>query len=110
MNALFIHDGHSVDYTPALDVPGGTVVVVGSLVGVTKRPLPSGMLGALAVTGIYDVAKATGVAILAGTRLYWDSVNQRATPDDGGGANPYAGISVADAAAPDTTVRIRLNH
>ena len=37
--AQFIHDGEVIDYTPTADVAAGNVVVLGDLVGVTKRDI-----------------------------------------------------------------------
>jgi CHAT domain-containing protein len=55
--AVFIHEGCSIDYTPAADVAAGDVVVQGDLVGVTKQPIPANQLGALVVEGVFDFAK-----------------------------------------------------
>ncbi|GIW55554.1 MAG: hypothetical protein KatS3mg082_1958 [Nitrospiraceae bacterium] len=72
--AVFVHEGASIDYTPAADVAAGDVVVQGDLVGVAKLDIKAGKLGALAVEGVFDFAKATGVgtAIAAGAIVYWD--------------------------------------
>ena len=61
--ATFIHDGRSIDYTPGADVSAGDVVVQNDLVGIAKLDIASGVLGALAVTGVFDLPKtvaATG--------------------------------------------------
>jgi predicted RecA/RadA family phage recombinase len=63
--AVFVHDGCSIDYTPAADVAAGDVVVQGNLVGVARQPIKANQPGALAVEGVFDFAKATG----AGTAL-----------------------------------------
>ena len=52
--ARFVQEGLSIDHTPALDVVGGDVVVVGSLVGIAKREIGATVLGAIALTGVYD--------------------------------------------------------
>ena len=59
--AQFVHDGKSIDYTPSADVTAGDVVVQEDLVGVAKFDIASGVLGALAVEGVFDFPKATGV-------------------------------------------------
>ncbi len=58
--AQFIHDGDAIDHVPASDVAAGDVVVRGDLVAIAKLDIPAGTLGALAVTGVFDVAKASG--------------------------------------------------
>ena len=108
--ATFVHEGSTVDYTPAADVAAGEVVVQGDLVGVAKQPIAAGRLGALAVQGVFDFPKATGAgtAITAGTQLYWDAANQQATATATG--NKLIGKAVADAVDDDTKVRTRLSQ
>jgi len=55
------------------------VVVLGSMIGVTKVPIEANALGALAVRGLFDVVKANEQQA-QGAALYWDA--------DG---NPYGG-------------------
>ena len=108
--AIFVHDGDSIDYTPSSDVAAGDVVVQGDLIGVAKRDIPAGTLGALAVTGVFDVPKASGVgtAIVAGAEVYWDAVNKRVTTTADG--HEYLGKTVRAAADADATVRVRLEQ
>jgi predicted RecA/RadA family phage recombinase len=110
--ARFIQNGNSIDYTPGADVSAGDVIVQGDLVGIAKLDIAAGALGALAVTGVFDVTKATGTstAITAGTRLYWDAADGVAKADDESGANKYLGKAVAAAADADATVRVRLEQ
>ena len=68
MKAVFVQRGESVDFTPARDVAAGEVLVFGGLPGVVKTPVKAGALGALALTGVYDVEK-DAVAVAAGDRL-----------------------------------------
>ena len=114
----YIQTGGAVDYTPGADVAAGTVVVQGDLVGITKLDIPAGKLGALAVTGVFQVPKATGggTAIAAGTKVYWDAANGQATPDadDGGSptptAYPYLGKTIAAVDTTDASVLVRLEQ
>ncbi len=110
--ARFIHDGDAIDYTPGSAVAAGDVVVQGDLIGIAKLDMAAGQLGALAVTGVFDVPKATGTGtdIAAGARLYWNTSNQQATDDDGSGFNKYLGKAVRAAATTDATVRVRLEQ
>jgi len=108
--ARFVHDGNLVDYTPGSAVTAGDVVVQGELVGVAKVDIPANVLGALAVTGVFDFPKATGTgtAITAGANCYWDAANQRATTTATG--NKLIGKCVKAAADADALVRIRLSQ
>jgi len=108
--AIFRHDGGSIDYTPAADVAAGDVIVQGELVGVAKLDIKANTLGALAVAGVFDFAKATGggTAITAGANVYWDDTNNVATTTASG--NKLIGKCVRAAANADTTVRVRMSQ
>ncbi|GJQ27313.1 MAG: hypothetical protein HBSAPP02_23450 [Phycisphaerae bacterium] len=108
--ATFVHDGAAIDYTPGGNIAAGEVVVIGELVGVAKTPIAANALGALAVEGIFDFAKATGggTAISAGANVYWDDTNNVATTTASG--NKLIGKCVKAAADGDATVRVRMNQ
>jgi len=112
MTATYIHEGNSIDYTPAADVAAGQVVVQGELVGVAKIDIKANALGALAVTGVYDFPKATGAstAIAEGVDVYWDDAAKQATADSNSGANKRIGRSVIAASDDDTVVRVRMSQ
>ena len=107
--AQFIHDGNAIDYTPGADTPAGSVVVLNDLIGVTKRSIKAGELGALHVVGVYAFPKATGsdTAIAKGAQTYWDAGNQRATTESSGNI-PLGKCTVA-AGNDDETVSVRLS-
>lgn len=108
--AIFRHDGVAIDYTPPADVAAGDVVVQGELVGVAKLDIKANTLGALAVAGVFDFAKATGggTAITAGANVYWDDTNNVATTTASG--NKLIGKCVKAAADADATVRVRMSQ
>jgi predicted RecA/RadA family phage recombinase len=112
MTAFFVQDGNSIDYTPVAAVAAGDVVVQGDLVGVAKTPIAAGVLGALAVNGVFDFPKATGVgtAIAAGASVYWDEAGQQARTDSESGANKLLGKTTAAAGDDGATVRVRLSQ
>jgi predicted RecA/RadA family phage recombinase len=101
-----------VDYTPSSAVAAGDVVVQGELVGVAKLNIAANQLGALAVTGVFDLPKATGTgsAITAGSKVYWDAAEAVAKTDSESGANKYLGKTIRAAGDSDTTVRVRLGQ
>ena len=105
MQASFIHDGKSIDFFPATDVPAGSVIVRGSLVGVTKLDIPAGRLGALAVVGVFDIGKGN-TAIPLGSKVYWDDNAKQAVLTATN--NAPLGIAIQDATAEDNVVRVRL--
>jgi predicted RecA/RadA family phage recombinase len=108
--AKFVHDGDAVDYTPGADVAVGDVAVQGELVGVAKRPIPANTQGSLAVTGVFDLPKATGAstAITAGANVYWNAAAKQATTTSSG--NKLIGKTVKAAGDADATVRVRLSQ
>jgi predicted RecA/RadA family phage recombinase len=105
MLARFIHEGKSIDFFPDTITPAGSVIVLGSLVGVTKLDLPAGQMGAVHVVGVYDIVKSN-VAIPLGSKVYWDTTAKQAVLTSTG--NPLLGVAVAAAAADETLVRVRL--
>lgn len=105
MTAKFIQRGDSIDHTPAEDISAGDVVVLNSRCGVAKLDIKAGTLGALAVTGVYEVPKAA-VAIGAGTEVFWDAAAGKATSQS---STAWLGIAAADAAANAPTVLVRLS-
>ena len=106
MYARYVQKGEAIDHMPETAVAAGDVVVVGNLTGIARLDIPAGVLGALALTGVYDVAKATGT-VAAGTPLYWNAANKKASSIATG--NPYLGKAVRAAGASDETVRVLLN-
>ena len=110
--AEFVHRGDAIDYTPEADVAAGEVVVQSDLVGIAKLDIKADVLGALAVSGVFDVAKegGAGVTFAVGDKIYWDDGNDVAVATDGAGANKLLGKAVAAAADADTTVLVRLSQ
>ena len=110
--AQFVQQGNSIDHTPAGAITAGDVVVQGDLIGIAQVDCVANQIGALAVTGVFDIDKATGAstAIAVGTKVYWDAADQQAKADDEAGANKYLGKTIAAAGDDDTTVRVRLEQ
>ena len=106
--ATFIQEGKYIDHTPVGALAAGDVVVQGDLVGVTLRPIAAGELGSLAVDGVFDFTKNTGVAYTVGTILYWDDTNNVVTTTSAG--NKQIGKVVRAAGTTDTLARVRLSQ
>jgi predicted RecA/RadA family phage recombinase len=107
--AVFVQEGSEIDHTPSSAVASGDVVVLGDLIGVAKQPIEASKLGALAVGGVFDVAKdddgTTGTVFLKDQPVYWDTDAQQASPT----AGVLMGVALAAAAKTDATVRVRLS-
>lgn len=107
MNARYFQQGNSLNYTPTSDVSAGDVIALqNNYWGIAKLDIAANNLGSLAVTGVYQVAKAAG-EIAFGALLYWNaSTNQAQTTPI---ANAYIGRAAAAAADADGEVLLALN-
>ena len=106
MEARFVHDGKTIDFTPTADTPAGTVVALGDRVGITIVDITANTLGSLAMVGVFDFAKDNTVIPLYG-KVYWNATTKKATLTASG--NTLMGIALAATIATDTVVRVRLN-
>ena len=107
MDARYVQRGDAIDHTPMADVAAGDMVVLGKLVGVAKLDIKVAELGALALTGVYEVAKASGAAFAVGMEVAWDATNRKAVAA-GASGSVKMGHAVALAGASDPTVFVRL--
>ncbi len=57
IGAIHVADGTTVDFVPEVDVPAGSIVVVGKLVGIAKFGIGAGSRGSITVRGVFDVVK-----------------------------------------------------
>ncbi|MDR3110409.1 MAG: DUF2190 family protein [Planctomycetaceae bacterium] len=105
MQARYIHEGRAIDFLPEADTAAGTVVVLGSLIGITKTDIIAGTIGAVHVVGVYDIEKVN-VAVPLGNKIYWDAAAKKAVINATG--NTLIGVAVSAAAADATTVRVRI--
>lgn len=107
--ANFVHDGCSIDYTPASAVAAGDVIIQADLIGVARTPIAASALGSLAVRGVFDFPKATGggSGIAVGTTVYWNTDTSKAQA--AASTFKQLGKVVKAAADADTTVRVVLN-
>ncbi|TWU19857.1 DUF2190 family protein [Allorhodopirellula heiligendammensis] len=106
--ADFVQEGAAVDYTPDADLPAGSVVVQGELVGITKHDIKANVLGAISVEGVFDVAKDPAISVSAGAKVYWDATaGQSVTTATG---NKLLGKAVLSAGTNTPIVRVRLSQ
>ena len=107
MNARYVQRGDSIDYIPEADVAAGDIIKVGSLVGVAKLDIKAGELGALAVVGVYEIAKAEGIAFAAGMEVGWNASTGQAVAA-GASGSVKIGHAVGLTGATDKFVLVRL--
>lgn len=105
--ATFVQEGDRIDYTPEADVAAGTVVDLGTFVGISLVPIPANTLGCLSIEGVFDVDKFEDEAIGLGDPVYWDVETTTAS-----GTVAYQeavmGVCIKAALAGDATVRVKL--
>lgn len=106
--AVFVQQGAAIDYKPDVDLPAGSVVVQGDLVGITKHDIKAGQLGAVSVEGVFEVTKDPTASISAGAKLYWDATNNQAVTVATG--NKLLGKAIESAGVNITSVRLRLSQ
>ena len=105
MDAKFIQDGKTIDYTPAVDTAAGDVIIAGKAVGVAATDIPAGVLGSLITFGVFEVAKAADAAFAFGDPVYWSAETKEATTDD---TCELIGYAAAPVVATDATMRVKL--
>ena len=107
MATNFVQEGKTLDYTASgADVASGEFVVVGILGGVAKTAIADGKTGAVCISGVFSVAKASG-AVTQGAKLYWNSSNDNLTTTASG--NTLVGVAAEAAASGDATAKLLLN-
>ena len=102
MTAIYLQDCESIPYTPSADVAAGDVVVQGGIVGIAKRKILSGTLGALATRGVFTVPKGAE-ALTAGQLIYWDP-SAVAVTSSAGSLQEFGRVVTAAALAATTVV------
>ena len=101
----FIQDGAVIDYVAAEDIAYRDVVPMTSRIGVACEDIASGSIGAVALTGVFEMPCVT-TAIAAGDAVYWDKTNKKITGT--AGENVPAGMCVAAKATTVTTIQVRI--
>jgi predicted RecA/RadA family phage recombinase len=112
---LYLQQGELVDYTPGSAVTAGDVVLLGTLPCIAPADIAAGVLGSLALGGVWKVPQKAEI-ITAGDDVYWDASGDPVTGTAGTGAATgatasvyYMGVAVKTTAATDSYVQVRLN-
>ena len=103
----FVQRGDVLTLTPAAAVASGVGYLFGtSLFGVATADVAISTPGEFLVEGVVEIAKTSALAITAGDRLFWDSVNKCVNKTTT--AQQCVGIAIADAINPSPTVTMKL--
>lgn len=105
----FVQPGDVLPLTaPYALATAGLGFLVGSIFAVALSAAENGAAVEGAVSGVFDLAKATGTAWTVGVRIYWDDTAKNCTTNAAAGANKLIGVAVAAAASGDTVGRVKL--
>ena len=106
--ASYYQRGESIDYTNSTDetIPANSFIVVGSLAGVTGTEIPPHAIGSLHIEGVFSLPKKESQKIEMGSVvIFKDNAIEKA----GEGTEVPIGIAIAEAAAEDATVLVKIN-
>lgn len=106
--ATYLQRGEALDYrnTTEETIPHGTIVTIGTRIGVTGCEIPPGKLGSLHVCGVFRIKKTDTAAMEQGQTAYFDGTCITGTSGDNAIEVGYV-AEAAEAAA--ETVLVKLN-
>ncbi len=114
MATNYVKDGDTVTYknNTGSTISSGSVVVIGSLIGVAITDILDTESGAARIDGVFRLPKNTSTAFTQGEQLQWDVsagelVGSGATPATGDLVN--CGIANSDSLLADTTADVIIN-
>ena len=104
--ATFWQRGETIDRIndTAKTIPANTIQAIGKRIGVVAMEAAPGQKYSVNVVGVYSFPNE---AITAGADVYWDNTNGVITAT--AESNILAGYAIADAAAADAVVSIKIN-
>lgn len=109
--ATFWQRGETIDRINDTEktIPANTIQAIGKRIGVVAMEAAPGQKYSVNVVGVYSFPKkaSEGEAITAGADVYWDNTNGVITAT--AESNILAGYAIADAAAADAVVSIKIN-
>lgn len=110
MKARYWEKGVKIDFknSGSTAIEAGTVVTIGSRVGVAGTDIAVGAVGSLVLDGVFVMPKATG-AVTLGQALYFDKSAGNVTTTKAESGAIYAGIAVEAAGSSDAEVLVRIN-
>jgi predicted RecA/RadA family phage recombinase len=107
MATNYIQEGKALNYTPSgSSLSSGDLVVIGTIAGIAKTDIADGDTGAVHISGVFSLPKATG-AVTQGAKLYWDASESEVTTT--ATDNTLIGIAAAAALSGDASIPVLLN-
>lgn len=87
-------------------IPAGTVVPLGTRIGVAAGDIPVGATGALHLVGVFRGAKVSADVVTVGAAVYYKAADEAFTTTATG--NTPAGFAVEAAGAGVTTLAVKI--
>lgn len=107
MSRKYIQDGATGTFTSAGVVANDEVLEFASSIGIALNAATgAGQAVEVAMEGVFELPKETGVAFTFGQKLYWDATNNRV---DATNTNIPCGLAWRAQAAGDTTCLVKIN-
>lgn len=107
MSKRFIQDGKTLDFVTAGVVAADAVVAFTHSIGIALAPATgAGQTIPVAMEGVVELPKETGVVFAPGQKLYWDVANSRV---DATNTNVPCGICWRAQLSGDTVCLVKLN-
>ena len=105
--AAYHQRGETLDYrnTGFSGIVAGTILTIGNRIVVGGTLIQPTALGSVDVVGVFAMPKTSTNAITMGTPVYFDGTGITETAS----TNVLAGYAVADAAAGDTEILVKIN-
>ena len=103
--ATYIQKGNNIDYLATTDIGYMDVVPLTSRIGVALEDIPSGIVGSVTLTGVYEMPAAAPLAIAVGDLVYYNVTNGNITKTT---TDVPAGIAVESKTSSGTTVRVKI--
>lgn len=107
MARTMVQDGKTLDFTSAGAIAVGEVLEFANSIGIALTPATAaGQVVSVAMEGVWELAKETGVAFTVGQKLYWDAANNRV---DATNTNIACGLAWRAQGSADTLCLVKIN-
>lgn len=103
----FIQEGERIVYTNSTGsaIASGDVVPIGKVLGIALVNIADTKIGAVALEGVWEVPKTTGIAITQGDELFWNTGTGKVTKT---ATDRPMGLAFKSELSAATTVQVKL--
>lgn len=107
MSAKLINNGVALIYQPIADVQKGTIVQLGSVIGVVNQKILANTQGSIIIGKYWSCSRKSGAVFSAGDRAYVDLITQEITDDP---SDIFVGVYISDNILSSDFVNIKFNE